>query len=387
MSTSFQIALCAGFALLVSCLIPAFALDIFVMGILMTLLLMALSAAVQQQWLKYVCIALFSLTLPLTFLEGYAFFLKQHYMGLKTQYVREGGTHIKRDAVLGYTGNPSSSVRERHIRDDVTLYDARYTLNEHGQRITPQHPHARHAVLLFGCSFAFGDGLNDDEALAWQLAKRLGDDYQVFNLALSGYGPHHMLAIVENTLPDLSQYEDIAAYYMIIRSHENRAAGLKFEDSEGPRYVLEGGKAVRMGSFKDEPPLFWEGKYEHIWEKSNAFTFYKQQLAQLLVPLNTPEKRFALTRAIIGTAAQTLHQKYPQSTFRALAYPPEIMSKLPPLPDDIPLVDVEAWLPNFAENPDKYRIPIDKHPNALAMSLVAEQLEILVREGKQAPVR
>ncbi len=385
-NTPYKIALAAGLALALCLLFLPFTLDVAVIGILCSIVLLALAVAVKKDWIKYIFIAFFSLTLPLSLFEAYAFFLTWNYKGLHDEHIREGGNYIIHHPLVGYTGKASSSVQAKRILDGKVLYNARYTMNPQGLRVTPEHPHARHAVLLFGCSFTFGDGLNDTETIPWQLGQELGANYRVFNFALSGYGPHHMLAIIQNTLPDLSEFDSVSAYYIAIRTHENRAAGLKFEDTDGPRYVLEHEKAVRAGTFKDRKPFFWEGKYEHLWEKSYIFTFYKAQLARHLGAFNTEEKRFELTRAIITQGAEELHRAYPESTFTTLAYPPEIMQKLPPLPQSIPLIDMEAWFPDFATHPEAYRIPIDNHPNALAARLAAKHIADLIRaqqKGKE----
>ncbi len=59
---------------------------------------------------------------------------------------------------------PEGAAVHRELRYDLELFDARYTLNAKNHRITPpanDKPLA--GLMIFGCSFTFGYGLNDDQ--------------------------------------------------------------------------------------------------------------------------------------------------------------------------------------------------------------------------------
>ena len=74
-----------------------------------------------------------------------------------------------------------------------------------------------------------------------------------YNLAFNGYGPHQMLAILENGLerevvhckPDIDIYQGIV-------HHVARVNGIVKWDSHGPRYVLnDDGDLYQDGHFDD----------------------------------------------------------------------------------------------------------------------------------------
>ena len=89
------------------------------------------------------------------------------------------------DPVLGYRPKPMRvQTATRVLYDDTVVYDAIYSTLDSGWRITPQHPDAEHAVVLFGCSYVFGYGLNDEDTLHYKLAVKLGENHQVYNLSL-----------------------------------------------------------------------------------------------------------------------------------------------------------------------------------------------------------
>ncbi len=391
----YGIASVAVLGIIILCLVPPFALQFFCLLFCLTAFCMALAYAVKNPFLKYLAISIFSLTLPIMALEGYYYIYLQQERGISRQIIQSSEASeqkskqqdvipkqnlTRRSDDIGYVAVPNAVVHSASVRDGVQIYDVVYTIDNKGRRITPNAPNARTAVLLLGCSFTLGEGLNDTEVLAWKLGEALGSDYQVFNYGLSGYGPHHMQAILEKGIPELKSFDRVLAYHIAIDGHQRRVAGISPWDTQGPRYVLEEGRAVRKGSFADMEPFFWEGDLGPWLERSMIFQFLKQPLSEVLVPLNTVEKRLELTRALIVTSADILHKEYPKSKFTVLAYPPNTARILPPLPDNIPLVDVEAWLPNFATDSNKYIIPLDSHPNALANSIMAEHLLPIVQQ-------
>jgi len=54
------------------------------------------------------------------------------------------------------------------------------------------------SILFFGCSFAFGEGLNDSETFPFQLIKDAGEKYTGRNFAFHGYETQQMLALLED---------------------------------------------------------------------------------------------------------------------------------------------------------------------------------------------
>ncbi len=273
--------------------------------------------------------------------------------------------------------------------DDETIYDVTYTVDDEGHRVTPKNPDAKIAVLLFGGSFTFGQGIEDNETFAHKLAEQLGSNYQVINYGVPGYGPHQMLAEIEVGLPEYKQYSTILAYYTYISTHEIRAAGGKTWASKAPRYMLEDGKLTRKGTFQDNPPFFWT---KGFWTKIPPNSFFegiKSALIPHLLPYNTTEKRMELTEAIVEKSASEIHKNTAHSKFTILAWPPYAMDKFSPKwqkESAIEIVDVSTWLPNSNQDMEKYRLK-DLHPNALAADLVAKQLTELVKKDAKNLVK
>jgi len=158
--------------------------------------------------------------------------------------------------ILGYAARPNFQTRGTLNYRDEVVYDVRYTTDEHGLRIAPQHAGQTDAcVLFFGGSFTWGNGISDDETLAYQVGELSGSAVWTYNFGLGGAGPHRMLAAVEHGfVDDAIECAPTHMIYVAIPDHVSRSAGLVSWDRHGPRYVLlEDGTAEYTGHFDDQP--------------------------------------------------------------------------------------------------------------------------------------
>ena len=44
----------------------------------------------------------------------------------------------------------------------------------------------------------FGAGLNDTEAMPYQVGLKTNGEYRIYNFGVNAYGPHHMLSALEH---------------------------------------------------------------------------------------------------------------------------------------------------------------------------------------------
>jgi len=166
----------------------------------------------------------------------------------------EGGRRVRpyvHDRDLGSIYRPGSRFRAVKHEGGDTLYDAIYTIDRFGNRVTPP-PVApdRPAVVFFGCSYTFGDGIADEQSLPWQFAEATGRQFDVVNAGHSGHGAHQMLRMLETDHLDERIRHGVAhAFYSAMDHHPARAAGLAPWDFEGPRYEVEGDGVAWRGPF------------------------------------------------------------------------------------------------------------------------------------------
>ncbi len=339
----------------------------------------------KNAFVKYVCIGLFSLTLPLSILEGYSLLT---FKNAWQDEIKVLDTPVPPELMQDL--NPQETFLREHVQRFSTqsgklLFDIIRTHDSHVRRITPHAPNAKTAVVLLGCSFTFSAGLEDDEAFAFKLGKILGEDYQVFNFGKSGSGPHRLLESLEKGLPQLEGYSKVHFYYFAIEDHLRRIMGAASWDRTGPLYDVEQGKAIKKGILAELRP-----SYEHMpffmWVKrSYLFKTIQPHLDVYLeqfLPRYTLEKRLELQKALMMTMNQTIHEKYAHSSFTVLLWPPNTTGLMQPIMGNLPWVDMEQWLPNFEQNKEKYVIayPEERHPSAYANDIIARKMAELVKK-------
>ena len=276
------------------------------------------------------------------------------------------------DPVLGYGAKAIvAKTSNRNIKGDLVIYDVLYTTDEKGRRITPDNQStADTLILLFGCSFTVGEGLEDHETFAWQLSELLGPKFQVYNYGFHGYGSHHMLALLEsNRLDDLkNEYKNVYAYYLSFPSIEQRSGGIaQWGGPNTPKYVLdESGLAVRKGTLEEHrTPL--RGKFARSLLLVNIFRIYDNRglgfrsLDRYLLDLHA---------GIIKGSARVFYDKFGSTDFTAVVYPGYDEFKKRLVISDIGIIDMANHFEDYPS--EKYEIPHDGHPSYEATKVIAK---------------
>jgi hypothetical protein len=293
------------------------------------------------------------------------------------------------DDVLGYKPAAARRIGHRSYGGDRLLYDVTYTLDAHGLRIASPPVSEGEAplpcVAFFGDSFTFGEGMADEQTMPYQVWKRLTPHFQTVNFGFLGYGPHQMLAALEQGRVSDGHCRATHIVYQAIPSHVSRAAGLEAWDHHGPRYGwLPGGVVRQEGHFDDLRPttaLQWL-RYGHrmlhvrmqAWLEASALY---RTLLNSHRPV-TPED-VALFAAIVNTAKQAATRIYPGVTFQVLFWDydddaevgEQILSQL--AAQGIAVHPMSTILPGFPAARARYEIsPYDRHPNEQAHARIAD---------------
>jgi hypothetical protein len=162
---------------------------------------------------------------------------------------RPAASFTRSDDDLGYAPIPGARVRARRSAGEATLYDVTYSIDSGGLRVTPGDPDAP-AVVFFGCSFIFGEGLNDAQTLPSQFSTALGARLNVLNAGFQGYGPHQMLRALEtDRLRERVPGGVARVVYLAVGDQVRRSAGNAPWDASGPRYDLDGTSVRFVGRF------------------------------------------------------------------------------------------------------------------------------------------
>ena len=308
----------------------------------------------------------------LAFLLGEVYFSSITPDFLHEYEVKYGeGVHDYNDTI-GFFSIKNSQRISRVTVDDAILYETTQTVDELGRRIMPKsNPRVGEAVLFFGCSFTFGDGVEDHESMPYRFQEAIKDEYKVLNLGYSAYGAHQMLNILENRgeVRGLEELKPKYAVYQAITDHVLRGTYSAYQKI-GPKYLFDGnGSLEQVGVFN--PGL---SKLQNYLSKS-----------ALLQRIFFPEPRFTqedfdLYLAMVVKSRDLFEKRY-DGTFYCLLWEEETADKnlyekiVEGLKkNNIEVIEVKDILPGYEENKAKYLFPVDGHPNALAHELISDYL-------------
>jgi hypothetical protein len=257
-------------------------------------------------------------------------------------------------ADVGFIALPNKHVTAVRKLDSRVIFDASYTTGPDGFRIVPKVDNARRCVLLFGDSFTFGEGVNDDETTAAQLVARSKGQVEVKNLGIGGWGPHQFLAGLQSgRFQRAISCEPTDAVYLMIAAHTARAAGRGKWDRFGPMFVVDDkGRPVRAGNFNTV------GK---SWRELVGFNRL------------TEDEEEGLSATILSEASRELERLYPGIRFHVFLWdgvPDGVARRLKDR--GVSVHTIRQIIPDYSD--EKYLIapPYEYHPKPVAYEKVAD---------------
>lgn len=305
------------------------------------------------------------------------------YEGSYTQ-----GFYDTRDPVVGWRPLPSQRKTIRKFVDNVLVYDTVYTIDKNDLRTTPQigdhDSFPVSTVLFFGCSFTFGEGVADEKTMPALVAASSKEPIQVFNFGVPGYGPHQMLAALQQGMVDEIVGDTMPQFviYQAITGHVRRVAAMGWAVNHGPRYVLDQqGVLVQQGYFDDHVQTLHEKFFFRQMAKSYIYRFLVLEYRERRP---TAGGDLDLFTAVVGVARDEVEHRYPGCRFQMVFWDDPIDDLTSSIIDrmevmGITLHRVSEILPDWKNKPEKYWLhPRDPHPNAWANALIARYLRQIV---------
>lgn len=135
------------------------------------------------------------------------------------------------------------------IVDENIIYDVIYTIGKDGYRVTPKTPSnalKSRSVNFFGCSFTFGEGVNDNQTLPYFYQTLTND--KVKNYGFHGYGVHQSLVQLRNL--DNAKSRNVNFLLTAPWHSERSSCGASYSKGS-PRFILEGGVLMERGKCRD----------------------------------------------------------------------------------------------------------------------------------------
>lgn len=275
------------------------------------------------------------------------------------------------DDVVGYKLAPCTPIDVEKTVNGTSIYQAQYNVLCNGGRNAGFATGNKH-LLFFGCSYTFGEGLNDTSTLPY-LVNKYNYGYTPYNRGMPGYGPQQMLAILQSGMIDTLVGEPQGiCIYTLLPEHIYRAVGAPYViagwGSRMPCFEMENDSLVNKGSFAAARPL------TTLWYRLAGFCGLTS-IKQWAYPTIGKED-IALTAEIIINAQAEYMRLYPDGVFYVLGYPsaylPEAYQSLIALLNEsgINVLDYS----DLFQFDEAYTIAGDGHPNTLANQTIARQL-------------
>jgi len=286
---------------------------------------------------------------------------------------------VVRDNNLGYIPNPSTVFEHVEYYNDGTQNSVYYSINENSLRKSIPEPIISNkyinSVLFFGGSYTFGEMVEDTETLPWQFAELEGYSRNVYNFGFEGWGPHQMLAsLQEGRVRKIILEEPNLIVFQGIIDHINRVTNDHGWIGNGPRYVIKDGNLVRKGNFN-------KGNFNNrLLKQFKKSSIFKLALNSKYLQPSFDEKA-ELFAEIIKVSRDILLDEYDLAKFLVVMWPDPNHSDaenkliLDLLTDrGIEVVEVTNILTDIQNNPKKYMVPNNGHPNSLAFNKIASFL-------------
>ena len=142
------------------------------------------------------------------------------------------------------------------------VFDVQYSFDQYSRRLVENQDkkNADRAVLAFGCSFTFGEGLTQGMDYPSQLAEKM-KAWHVYNYGFVGYSTNDILDLTtkfpEDYLAGINQDEAVFAWWFIPdhltrffcnwNCYQSSNSWMKTKSE----YVLQDGKFIKIGTFEE----------------------------------------------------------------------------------------------------------------------------------------
>ena len=281
--------------------------------------------------------------------------------------------HIAKD--IGYVPYGDSVIADRKEVDGKLVFDVHYSIDEHIRRITPEYDSTRNQyALFFGCSVAFGYGIEDHETMAYFYQDNAG--VNSYNYAYSGWATNNMLARLQRD--DLSKNvieKDGVGFYIFFWDHIHRAIGTMDRYTEWvhpfPYYYMDDGEIKRNKSFKDG--RYWVSKFYEFVYNSSIVEYFK-----INIPNKIRSHHLDLVSEMILESKKNYQKQFGNDQFYTIILPHYQDVDHNDIARFLEYLDAKGIqyidLSTFVEYGPEYHLEGDSHPNSRFNKMISEEI-------------
>lgn len=331
-----------------------------------SLFFLLLSIFIKQDIFKKTSILLFSIFFILFLFEFILSFKMNifeetnYFLNFDTTIDSEDSDELSFIYEKGYLddGNIEKKIRSSSNNStdvDKIIFNAKYSIFKNGFRFVECNKKSKEAYVFLGCSFTFGDGIDDNETLPYYFSKLLDFKNYIINCGVSGRSTNTALNILCNNIID-NKKQIKHFFYLIINDHIYR--NFRISDP-GDIKIYRNGKCINQVQ-----PY---GKIKHIFARSYIFR-------KIFLPVVDEYNRQYYENYMIASLNKMnkiVEDKY-NSKLTIIVWPGldnDILKRLKETNLDL------IFLPEKLDSQENgYKIKYDGHPTAKANKEVAEIL-------------
>ncbi len=256
-------------------------------------------------------------------------------------------------------------AERRDPKTDALIYKADYVIDSNLLRKTTSIDSGP-AIVFFGDSYTFGDGVENSETLPQQLADLLTPRQRVVNLGFTGYSPQQFLREMETGRFDSVIGPDPKLFVFLTAAwHAERTACKAYWTPHAPYYALEDGRVVYKGDCNQGAGLLLREWLENSAAYRWLIEPYRHQVSHDDVNLyvSTLEAAVKMAKEKYGVATVIPYLRVPPDYLRASGFTDdEIMARLRAAGGMV----IDASLADKERSGAVISIPGDGHPTPYA---------------------
>ncbi len=221
------------------------------------------------------------------------------------------------DIAQGYSPCANSQVEITKKQNGRALYKATYSFDEKGRRLIPVKNVNKdnHALIFFGGSRTFGEGVSDDETYPYYVSSAVGENAYMY--AYGGQSPAQMAGVLSgDKLLDINE-KKITVFYHFIEGHIGRVAGSFYISTKYhplyPNYDYSLDNFIYKGTHLNSSPF-----------KAVFFSFLSLfEFSYKVFPtgLNMPEEKIQQFLRVMKGIKSKLSKSYSLSKFIIIIHP------------------------------------------------------------------
>jgi hypothetical protein len=288
--------------------------------------------------------------------------------------------------IYGLFHEPSSTHHPTKYCNGHLCYKVQTSFDRYGRRIVGNERKSKNHLLMLGCSFTAGEGLNDQDTLAHFLNESV--DAQTYNYATGGMGASHALTVLRNKkIVDEVEQKKGLAIYVFLDFHRDRESLSSHNEllSYFPAYIKTADQQlVSYPSQKLTYPLrakLYE-LYYFLKDHSRILSLLNRNFA-----VNSQKENFDLNLSIILAAKKEYESKF-QGKFIVVGHPNNTSNNAQfndfLKANNIPFHQISI---DRKETQEYAVCDCDAHPNGLLNKIFAEKLTPLLNDelNRQRP--